>query len=212
VAYREAITCSAEVDYTHRKQNGGVGQMARVRLRFEPHEEPGLVFENATVGGVIPKAFVPSIEKALGLAMQEGCLAGYPVLGLKATLVDGAFHAKDSSGLAFEQAAREAFRRGFAQAQPVLLEPVMRVVVTTPSDYVGPVIGDLQSRRGVVIASDMRMFGHEVSARAACQHVQLRQRAALLLAGAGELHNGLRPLRSVTEGSAGQSNSSGPIR
>lgn len=186
VAYREAITCSAEVDYTHRKQNGGVGQMARVRLRFEPHEEPGLVFESATVGGVIPKAFVPSIEKALGLAMQQGCLAGYPVLGIKATLVDGAFHAKNSSGLAFEQAAREAFKRGFALAQPVLLEPVMRVVVMTPSDYVGPVIGDLQSRRGVVIASDMRMFGHEVSA-----HVPL-----------ASMFNYVNALRSFSQGRA----------
>ena len=166
VAYREAITCRAEVDYTHRKQNGGAGQMARVRLILEPLSagETGLLFENRIAGGTIPKAFVPSIEKAFRQAMLQGGLAGYPVLGLKAALVDGAFHAKDSSGLAFELATREAFKIGFSQASPVLLEPIMRVTVTTPGDSLGAVIGDLQGRRGSVQASDMKLGVHEIAA------------------------------------------------
>jgi elongation factor G len=166
VAYREAITIAAEVDYTHRKQNGGVGQMARVRLRFEPPADgaTGLSFENVSVGGAVPKTFVPSIEKALRLAMQQGGLIGYPVHGLQVTLVDGAFHAKDSSGMAFEAATREAFKLGFAEGRPVLLEPMMRVTVTTPSDYLGGVIGDLQSRRGQVLATELLTSGAEIVA------------------------------------------------
>ena len=166
VAYREALTRRADVDYTHRKQNGGVGQMARVRLILEPLSagETGLQFENRTVGGTIPHAFVPSIEKALRQAMLQGGLAGYPMLGLKATLIDGAFHAKDSSGPAFETATREAFKIGFGKAGPVLLEPIMRVTVTTPGDYLGAVIGDLQSRRGSVQASNMKVGVHEIVA------------------------------------------------
>ena len=166
VAYREAITSRAEVDYTHRKQNGGTGQMARVRLIFEPRagDETGLLFENRLTGGAIPKEFVPSIEKALERSLQQGGLACYPVIGLKASLIDGAFHAKDSSGMAFELAAHEAFKIGFAKADPVLLEPVMLVTVTTPGEYLGGVIGDLQSRRGVVVASDMKAAAHEVLA------------------------------------------------
>jgi len=166
VAYREAITTKASVDYTHRKQNGGVGQMARVHLVFEPLSdgETGLRFENRVAGGTIPKAFVPSIQKALQHAMQTGGLAGYPVLGLKATLVDGAFHAKDSSGMAFEVASREAFKIGFEKARPVLLEPMMRVTVTTSGDCLGAVIGDLLGRRGKVLVSDMKGNAHEITA------------------------------------------------
>jgi elongation factor G len=126
--------------------------------------ETGLVFENRVVGGAIPKQFVPAVEKALHQAMQTGVLAGYPVLGLKAALIDGSFHAKDSSSMAFELATREAFKIGFAKAGPVLLEPIMRAVVTTPGDYVGAVIGDLQSRRGSVLASDMKAGAHEIVA------------------------------------------------
>jgi elongation factor G len=166
VAYREAITRRAEGEHTHRKQNGGVGQMARVRLMIEPLApgDTGLVFENRVVGGAVPKQFVPSVEKALRQAMQEGGLAGCPVIGLKAALVDGAFHEKDSSGLAFELATREAFRTVFAQAAPVLLEPLMRVTVTTPGDHLGAIIGDLHGRRGSVLASDVRGNTHEVVA------------------------------------------------
>jgi elongation factor G len=166
VAYREAITTRVEVDHTHRKQNGGVGQMARVHLVLEPLSdgETGLVFENRVVGGAVPDGFVPTVKKALHQAMQTGVLAGYPVLGMKAALIDGTFHAKDSTSMAFDLATRDAFKIGFAKADPVLLEPIMRVVITTPNDYLGAVIGDLQSRRGSVLALDMKAGAHEIIA------------------------------------------------
>ncbi|MFY0611422.1 MAG: elongation factor G [Hyphomicrobiaceae bacterium] len=166
VAYREAITARSEIDHTHKKQNGGQGQFARMKLVFEPlgNDETGLLFEDRTVGGTIPKEFVPAIEKALIAAMHEGPLAGYPLLGLRATLVDGAFHSKDSSAMAFELATRDAAKLGLTQAEPVLLEPVMEVTVTTPEDHLGAVIGDLQSRRGTVLATDIAANAHEVSA------------------------------------------------
>jgi elongation factor G len=130
--------------------------MARLRLAFEPltEGESGLVFVNKLIGGAIPKEFVPAIEKALRQSLRDGGPGGYPVLGLKVSLLDGAFHEKDSSALAFQLAAREAFRIGFARAEPILLEPVMRIVVTTPEAYLGGVIGDLQSRRGHVLATE----------------------------------------------------------
>jgi elongation factor G len=166
IAFREAITRRAEVDHTLRKQNGGVGQMARVRLVFEPLDEgeTGLRFENRTVGGAVPGEFVSAIETGLRGAMQRGGLAGYPMLGLKATLIDGAAHVKDSSSLAFAAAAREAFRIGMEKAGPVLLEPVMHVTVTTPDSYVGAVIGDLQGRRGRLIGSEAKQSGHDIAA------------------------------------------------
>jgi len=166
VAYRAAASRRAEVDHTLRKQSGGPGQMARVRLVFEPlaEGESGLVFVNQIVGGAIPREFVPSIEKALKQALLDGGPGGHPVIGLKATLIDGDFHEKDSSGLAFELATREAFRIGFADAAPILLEPLMRVVVTTPDDYLGGVIGDMQRRRGQVLASEPDGRLHEVIA------------------------------------------------
>jgi len=159
VAYRAAASQRVEVDHTLRKQSGGPGQMARVRLAFEPlaEGETGLVFVNKITGGAVPKEFVPPIEKALRQAMLDGGPGGYPVLGLRVSLLDGAFHEKDSSGLAFELATREAFRIGFEQAAPILLEPVMRIVVTTPETHIGAVIGDLQRRRGQVLA---RAGGH----------------------------------------------------
>lgn len=166
VAYREAVTQRAEIDHTHRKQNGGVGQHARVKLVLEPvaADVTGLVFEDRSVGGAVPRQFVPAIEKALLTAMQAGPLAGHPVLGLKVTLVDGAAHTKDSSTMAFELATRDAFKAAFRKAAPALLEPVMQVVVTTPADHFGSVLGDLQSRRGTVVASDMKAGAHEVIA------------------------------------------------
>jgi elongation factor G len=161
VAYREAITASAEVEHTLRKQNGGVGQFAKVRLRFAPAaaDETGLAFENRTVGGVLPAGFVSAVEKSLRLALQEGGLAGYPVIGLRATLLDGAFHARDSSAGDFEIAARAAFKEAFMQAEPALLEPIMRVEITMPGECMGGVIGDLQARRGSVLGQDARGEG-----------------------------------------------------
>lgn len=156
VGYREAITQCADIDHTHRKQNGGVGQYARIRLLFEPacDGDEGLVFVDRSVGGAVPKEFVPAIAKALSQAMGEGVL-GYPMDALRVTLVDGGFHTKDSSAFAFELAARDAFKRGMETAGAVLLEPIMRVTVTTPEAHVGSIIGDLQSRRGDVVATDV---------------------------------------------------------
>ncbi len=164
VSYREALTTKGSADYTHRKQNGGVGQMARVHIVLEPTEEPGLHFESKITGGAVPRDYIPAIEKALQAAMNQGELAGYPVLGVQATLVDGAFHSNDSSALAFELATREAFRRAFMEARPVLLEPVMDVIVTVPAEYVGAVMGDLQGRRGRIDNTDTEDGMHEITA------------------------------------------------
>jgi elongation factor G len=166
VAYREALTRRAEIDHTHRKQSGGPGQYARVRLALEPLGEnvSGLMFEDRTAGGALPAVFVTVIEKTLAQCMSEGTL-GYPVIGLKATLLDGATHVKDSTPMAFELATRDAFKAAFAAGLPRLLEPVMEVLVTTPGEYLGAIIGDLQSRRGSVTGANMRANVHEVPAR-----------------------------------------------
>ena len=157
VAYRETITRNSEVDYTHKKQTGGAGQFARVKLRFEPLPPgSGFVFENAVVGGTVPKEYVPGVEKGLKASTETGVLAGFPVIDLQATLFDGAYHDVDSSVLAFEIAARAAFKEGVMKAAPKLLEPIMRVEVVTPEVYMGDVIGDLNSRRGQVTGMDTR--------------------------------------------------------
>ena len=157
VAYRETIGRRAETDYTHKKQTGGAGQFARVKIVFEPLESgEGFVFENAVVGGSVPKDFVPGVERGLEQSRQAGVLAGFPVIDFKATLVDGASHDVDSSVLAFEIATRHAYREGMQKAGPVLLEPVMKVEVVTPEEYMGDIIGDLNSRRGHVSGMDQR--------------------------------------------------------
>jgi elongation factor G len=157
VAYRETITRVAEVDYTHKKQTGGAGQFARVKLRFGPLPPgSGFDFENAVVGGAVPKEYVPAVEKGLRASTETGVLAGFPVIDLKATLYEGGYHEVDSSALAFEIAARAAFKEGVMKAAPKLLEPVMRVEVVTPEMYMGDVIGDLNSRRGQVTGMDTR--------------------------------------------------------
>ncbi len=153
VAYRETITQPHEIDYIHKKQSGGAGQFARVKINFEPlpmDGEEDYVFESQIVGGRVPKEYIPGVEKGLKQAKETGCLAGYPVVRLKATLVDGAFHDVDSSVLAFEIATRTAFREAMEQSGPTLLEPVMKVEIVTPEDYMGDVIGDINSRRGQV--------------------------------------------------------------
>jgi elongation factor G len=157
VAYRETITRPAEIDYIHRKQTGGSGQFARVKIRFEPLPPgSGFVFENKVVGGNIPKEFVPGVEKGLRGACENGIIAGFPLIDFKAELFDGAYHEVDSSVLAFEIAARAAFKDGAVKAAPKLLEPIMRVEVVTPDDYMGDVIGDLNSRRGQITGMDSR--------------------------------------------------------
>ncbi len=151
VAYRETISNSYDVDYTHKKQSGGAGQFARVKIKFEPGEPgSGYEFINQIKGGNIPTEHIPGVEKGLIAQQQTGVIAGFPCIDFKATLYDGAYHDVDSSVLAFEIASRAAFREGIAKAKPVLLEPMMKVEVVTPEEYMGDVIGDLNSRRGQV--------------------------------------------------------------
>jgi elongation factor G len=151
VAYRETISNSYDVDYTHKKQSGGAGQFARVKIKFEPGEPgSGYKFINQIKGGNIPTEHIPGVEKGLIAQQQTGVIAGFPCIDFKATLYDGAYHDVDSSVLAFEIASRAAFREGIAKAKPVLLEPMMKVEVVTPEEYMGDVIGDLNSRRGQV--------------------------------------------------------------
>ena len=156
VAYRETITREVEIDYTHKKQTGGAGQFARVKLIFAPLDEGGYTFTNKVVGGSVPKEYVPGVEKGLLAAKETGMIAGFPVIDFQVTLVDGASHDVDSSVLAFEIAARAAFREAMQKADARLLEPIMKVEVITPEDYMGDIIGDLNSRRGHVGGMDQR--------------------------------------------------------
>ncbi len=157
VAYRETISAVYEEDYTHKKQSGGAGQFARVKIRFEPLPPgSGFVFENTVVGGNVPKEYIPGVEKGITVQKDTGVIAGYPTTDFKATLFDGAYHDVDSSTLAFEIAGRAAFREGIPQAKPKLLEPMMKVEVVTPEEYMGDIIGDLNSRRGQVSGMDSR--------------------------------------------------------
>ena len=151
VAYRETITAEADVDYTHKKQSGGAGQFARVKMVVKKGDPGcGLEFINKVVGGNIPKEYIPGVQKGIESAMQNGVVAGYPVIDISVTLYDGAFHDVDSSVMAFEIAGRSAFKDALSKSKPKLLEPMMRVEVVTPEDFVGDVIGDLNSRRGQV--------------------------------------------------------------
>ena len=157
VAYRETITKSAEIDYTHKKQTGGSGQFARIKLVFEPLPPGGgFVFENKVIGGSVPKEYVPGVSKGLESSKDTGVIAGFPVIDFKVSLIDGAYHDVDSSVLAFEIATRAAFKEGVQKARPALLEPIMKVEVVTPEDYMGDVIGDLNSRRGQITGMDQR--------------------------------------------------------
>ncbi len=157
VAYRESLGKRAEIDYTHKKQTGGTGQFARIKVVFEPGEPgSGFVFESAIVGGAVPKEYIPGVVKGLESAKENGLLAGFPVIDVKATLVDGAYHDVDSSVLAFEIAARAAFKELREKGAPKLLEPIMAVEVVTPEEYLGSVIGDLNGRRGMIQGQDMR--------------------------------------------------------
>ncbi len=157
VAYREKLGKPVTIDYTHKKQSGGSGQFARVIIKFEPGEPgTGFVFDSAVVGGSVPKEFVPGVEKGLEMSKDNGLLAGFPVIDVKATLMDGAYHDVDSSVLAFQIAAQAAFRELKEKGDPKLLEPIMKVECVSPEEYVGSVIGDLNSRRGMIQGQDMR--------------------------------------------------------
>ena len=165
VAYRETITIPSSVDYIHKKQTGGAGQFARIKVKFEPLPSgSGFEFKNSVVGGSVPKEFIPGVEKGFRSAMESGPLSGFPVIDLKAELYDGDSHDVDSSVMAFEIASRAAFREGILKAKPALLEPVMRVEVVTPEEYMGDIIGDLNSRRGDVTSMDQQGNARVVSA------------------------------------------------
>ena len=157
VAYRETIVRAKEVDYTHKKQTGGAGQFARIRIRVEPAAPgEGFSFESEIAGGAVPKEFIPGVEKGIESVTDSGVLAGFPVIDVKATLLDGAYHDVDSSVLAFEIASRSAMREALRGAGATLLEPIMRVEVVTPDDYMGEILGDLSARRGQIQGSEPR--------------------------------------------------------
>jgi elongation factor G len=165
VAFRETVSKAANVDYTHKKQTGGSGQFARVKMTIEPNEQgKGFEFENKVVGGNVPKEYIPGVAKGVRSVVESGVLAGFPMLDVKVTLTDGAYHDVDSSVMAFEIAARAAFREGALKAGPKLLEPIMKVEVVTPEDYVGGIIGDLTSRRGQVRGQETRGNASVISA------------------------------------------------
>ena len=187
VAYRETITRSNTETYTHRKQTGGAGQYAEVKVVFEPlGRNEGVLFENEVVGGTVPREYIPAVEKGLRNQAETGVLAGFPTVDFKAKLIDGKYHDVDSSALAFEIAAKACFRAGMKKAGPIILEPVMDVEITTPQDHVGDVVGDLNRRRGMI--QNQESSGTTVIVRA---HVPLK-----------EMFGYISDLRSMTKGRA----------
>ena len=187
VAYRETISRPHTETYTHKKQTGGSGQYAEVKIVFEPLERnAGIVFENKVVGGAVPREYIPAVEKGIRVQCETGVLAGFPTVDFKYTLIDGKYHDVDSSALAFEIAAKACFRDGMKRATPIILEPVMDVEVTTPQDHVGDVVGDLNRRRGVIQSQDSS--GSTVIVRA---HVPLK-----------EMFGYISQLRGMTKGRA----------
>jgi len=165
VAYRETISKSVDIDYTHKKQSGGSGQFARIKLTFTPGEPgSGFSFTDTVVGGNVPKEYIPGVQKGFESSLQSGVIAGFPVTDFSITLTDGAYHDVDSSVMAFEIAARAAFKEGLSKASPKLLEPIMKVEVVTPEEYMGDIIGDLNSRRGQVRDMDSRGIARVVNA------------------------------------------------
>lgn len=187
VAYRETITQSHTETYTHKKQSGGAGQFAEVKIIFEPTERnEGIIFENKIVGGAVPKEYIPAVDKGIRNQASTGVLAGFPTVDFKFTLVDGKYHDVDSSALAFEIAGKACFREGMKKAGPVILEPIMDVEITTPNDHVGDVVGDLNRRRGMIQSQETS--GSTVMVRA---FVPLK-----------EMFGYISDLRSMTKGRA----------
>jgi len=165
VAYRETITKTIEDSYTHKKQSGGSGQFGKIEYKIEPGEPgSGFVFESKVTGGNVPREFWPAVEKGFKNSIEQGVLAGFPCLDFKVTLLDGAFHAVDSSAVAFEIAARAAYRQSLPKAGPQLIEPIMKVDVFTPEDHVGDVIGDLNRRRGMIKSQEANVTGVRIKA------------------------------------------------
>ncbi|MFC5741963.1 elongation factor G [Dyella tabacisoli] len=187
VAYREAIRSTVKQDYKHAKQSGGKGQYGHVVIELVPQERgKGFEFENAITGGVIPKEFIPAVEKGLRETIVSGPLAGFPVVDVKVRLIDGSYHDVDSSEMAFKLAASMAFKEGFKKANPVLLEPMMKVEVVTPDDYTGDVMGDISRRRGILRGQDETPSGKVIDA----------------LVPLGEMFGYATSLRSQTQGRA----------
>ena len=202
VAYREKLTRPATVTYTHKKQTGGSGQYAEVKIVAEPLPPGGenFVFENEIVGGAVPKEYVPGVEKGLESVLGSGVLAGFPVVDLKVSLIDGKFHEVDSSALAFEIAARMALREALQKGGAVLLEPVMKVEVVTPEDYTGSVIGDLNSRRGQIQGQDMRGNANVITAMVPLANMfSYVNNLRSMSSGARHVHHAVRSLRRSTE-------------
>ena len=164
VAFRETIRKNADVDMKYKKQTGGHGQYGHVKMKFEPSGdlETPYVFEECVVGGAVPKNYFPAVEKGLQESVVKGPLAGYPVVGVKAVLYDGSYHPVDSSEMAFKTATAQAFKKGFMEASPVLLEPIASLKVTVPDDYTGDVMGDLNKRRGRVLGMNPIAGGKQV--------------------------------------------------
>ncbi len=165
VAYKETIRKAAEVDHKYARQSGGRGQYGHVKIRIEPNESgKGYEFVNAIVGGVIPKEYIPAVDQGIQGAMQSGVLAGYNVVDVKVTLFDGSYHEVDSSEMAFKIAGSMAFKEAMRKADPVLMEPIMKVVVVVPDEYMGDVIGDLNSRRGMIQGMDAVSGAQQITA------------------------------------------------
>ncbi|MEG2259677.1 MAG: elongation factor G, partial [Oscillospiraceae bacterium] len=165
VAYRETVRKLASVDCKYARQSGGRGQYGHVKIRLEPNESgKGYEFINAVVGGVIPKEYIEPVNQGIKGAMQAGVLAGYPVVDVKVTLYDGSYHEVDSSEMAFKIAGSMAFKDAMRKADPVIMEPMMKVVVIVPEDYMGDVIGDLNSRRGQIQSMDEIGGGRQINA------------------------------------------------
>ena len=164
VAYRETITTPADVDCKYSRQSGGKGQYGHVKIKIEPNPEKGFEFVNAIVGGAVPKEYIPAVEAGIKGAMQSGVLAGYPVVDVKVTLYDGSYHEVDSSEMAFKIAGSMAFKDAMRKASPVLMEPIMKVAIIVPSDYLGDVMGDVNSRRGMILGQEQRTGAVQVDA------------------------------------------------
>ena len=164
VAYRETITQDADVDCKYSRQSGGKGQYGHVKIKIEPNPEKGFEFVNSIVGGAVPKEYIPAVEAGIKGAMQSGVLAGYPVVDVKVTLYDGSYHEVDSSEMAFKIAGSMAFKDAMRKAAPVIMEPIMKVAVTVPSDYLGDVMGDVNSRRGMILGQEQRTGAVQVDA------------------------------------------------
>ena len=190
VAYKETIKRKVDkVEFTHKKQTGGSGQFAKVLISIEPFSgEDGATyeFENKVTGGRIPREFIPSVDAGAQDAMQYGVLAGYPLVNLKVTLLDGGYHEVDSSEMAFKVAGSQVLKKAAGQAQPAILEPIMAVEVTTPEEYMGDVIGDFVTRRGQIQAMEERPVHRRQGARAAVGDVRLRRRPLVEDTGPGE--------------------------